>query len=291
MANKSLAEACVAFADAVAITVGETGRDSALTDQLLRASGGMGYHATEASERTVKQDAVSEWRDACRDCREAVYWLALCGKAGMFPEPSFLRLEKRGRTLQRRLKVTAEKADERHQNYLFKRSGITVLTTLRLLLRGWRAEDADALMQLSDEEYQTSGLPLFDTEEKAALCIASWREDSSVFAVCHQGENRVLGYAGFLTDGINKQRKRLIVAIGEAYRRRGYASELIEALLDYGFQVADASVIVAELYTPILCRTLLRFGFVEEGVRCCYGYGGCDTEWYAMTKEMWKELP
>lgn len=289
MANKVLAEACVAFADAVATAVGETERDSALTDQLLRASGGMGYHAAEASERTVKQDAASEWRASCRDCDEAIYWLALCGKANLFSEAAYLRLEKQGRTLQRKLKTAAREADDRHQNYRFKKAGSTVLTTSRLFLRGWRAEDAEALTSLCDSEYLTSGLPTFDTKEKASVQITSWREDLSVFAVCHQGDSRVLGYVGFLHDGKIKKRKQLVVVISEAYRRRGYASELIEAMLSYGFQKLDAAVIAAELYTPILRRTLLRFGFSEEGIRRGYGHNGCDTEWFSMSRKMWED--
>lgn len=283
MANNSLAETCVDFADAVAITVGDTGRDSALFDQLLRASGAMAYRAVCSARG---EDPM--WREAYRAADETLFWLRLCEKGRMLPEASLVRLEKRGRVLKRKLKTVAQKTEEHKRNDWFKKAGETVLTTSRLYVRGCLAADASLLRSLCDEEYRMSGLPSYDTDEAASAAILAFKSDGTVFSLCHKGSDEVVGYVGLMPTTHGAHRRRLVLAIGEAYRRRGYASEVLEPIVAYGFESLGASVIAVELYTPFLRQTLLRYGFLVEGTLYGYGADREDVEFLSMTRDAWE---
>lgn len=168
---------------------------------------------------------------------------------------------------------------------------MTELSTERLVLRPFAADDVDALHTLwADREVRRY---LFDGEVPARERVVEIVENSvegfadagyGFFSLRHrQSPAEIMGFSGFRPfdeAGVVE----MLFAVQPSHWGRGYATEASREVLRYGFEQCGLRRVVATTDTPNQrsVRVLQRLGLFFEKRRERHGL---DTVYYAMTAE------
>jgi RimJ/RimL family protein N-acetyltransferase len=141
------------------------------------------------------------------------------------------------------------------------------LETSRLLLHALTVEEGEALHaagELAGWEV-AEGYPMPDTKDGVGLYLRHGVRDYGFHVVVRREDSTVIGEIGFV--GPPQQGATTIgYAIVPAARRRGYATEAIEALTAWAIAQPEVDEVRAQTLPdnePSI-RALLRAGFVEE---------------------------
>ena len=134
---------------------------------------------------------------------------------------------------------------------------VFILETERLWLRPFAPVDVDALHRLwTDPDVRRY---LWDdiviARERAAGevqdSIVSFRDNGfGMWVVMLSGATEVAGFAGFRRFGPSKACKELMYGMAPQHWSRGYATEIAQALLRFGFEVLGAERIWARTDPP-----------------------------------------
>lgn len=172
-----------------------------------------------------------------------------------------------------------------------------VLTTERLCLRKIDVTDAkNMLSYLSDPVVmQYYGLEPFEKVEEVIDEI-SWydkilREETGIrWGISLKDEGKIIGSCGFLN--WERQHRRIDIGyeLASDYWGKGIASEVLEAVITYGFEKMNVERIQALIEPPNIASIKLveRHGFLREGLLRHYEYGNGkfdDLYMYAILKE------
>lgn len=151
---------------------------------------------------------------------------------------------------------------------------LPVLQTARLTLRPLEPSDAARVAELAgDREIarNTESIAHPYTEEDARDFIARVREDieagrAAVLAIFLGDEGALVGAAG-LEFETSHGRARLGYWIGRPYWDHGFATEAVQALVDWGFEETGFDRIYAEAFSrnPASRRVLEKIGMAHEG--------------------------
>ena len=174
------------------------------------------------------------------------------------------------------------------------------ITTPRLVLRGWRGEDADALFPaLSDPELTTwwSRAPYADVEELRADFAARDRGGWRGWVITLTGDDRAIGQVA-----AGEKRQGGVTEIGYFLAReahgKGIAREAVSGLIDQLFAEGQRRVFADTDPDNVRSIALLeRLGFKLEGrlrnewhthigVRDSLIYGLLAEEWQASRKQL-----
>ncbi|MFO7323328.1 MAG: GNAT family N-acetyltransferase [Chloroflexota bacterium] len=176
---------------------------------------------------------------------------------------------------------------------------VTQLTTERLLLRHFRADDLAAYHTAiyDDPEvmrYLPGGAPrpIERAREVMDYLEASWQQfDFGGFALCLRDDDRLIGHIGLLkisranppTDEVE-----LFYAIARPFWGRGYITEAARAVIDDGFgrRGLERIVAVAVPENTASRRVMEKLGMTFLGLTRRY----YDTElaYYAIEKSQWQ---
>lgn len=150
-----------------------------------------------------------------------------------------------------------------------------LLTTERLLLRRFRAEDAEALAAYRSDPavaaYQSWTPPI--TREAAHTLVAEFaagdpREPGWFqYAIAPRGDDQLIGDVGVRLHD-NRMQAEVGFTIAGSHQGRGYATEALRAVVDRLF--SDGLVRVAaecDARNVASAALLRRVGFVQEGHR------------------------
>ncbi|BAY81701.1 hypothetical protein NIES267_11780 [Calothrix parasitica NIES-267] len=150
-----------------------------------------------------------------------------------------------------------------------------ILKTPRLLLRAINYSDAQSVhCNLSDFYtvlYSNVAEPPSLKEVRKIIDI--WSENFKKqqgfrWGITIKEQNIVIGSCGY--KNINKKHRRAEIGyeISPAYRRKGFMSEALNAVLEYGFEVIELNRIEATVNCGNLPSILLlhKLGFSEEGI-------------------------
>lgn len=148
----------------------------------------------------------------------------------------------------------------------------TILNTNRLILRKIKTRDAADLFEFCKDpaisRYSQWDQHTDIAETKAYIRYAK-RESSDEklnFCICFAG--KVIGTCGFATLERNIRVAEIGYCISHDYQHRGFASEAIFALCDFGFNVLRLNRIEARIAsenTPS-CRLLDKLGFTRDAL-------------------------
>lgn len=177
------------------------------------------------------------------------------------------------------------------------------LRTDRLLLREYRDDDAAAIHgYASDPEItrHTAWGPNDITTTKAVLDAwldqkGKWPREEVPLAVELQPEGKVIGSTGFSAIDFDTLTAVFGYVLHKDHWGKGYALEIVTALLDFGFETLALHRITAECFAEAesACRVLERAGMRREGEhrQNARKWGEWrDTMVFAILAEEWRGL-
>ena len=143
-----------------------------------------------------------------------------------------------------------------------------MLSTERLLLRPFRLADAPHIQRLAgarEVALNTLHIPHPYPDGAAEQWIAKHASgDELTFAIEH--DDVLVGAIGLIPDRAH-QRAELGYWIGMPYWGRGFATEAVQAIVDYGSRAQALRRVHAQVFTrnPASARVLRKAGFEHEG--------------------------
>jgi len=174
------------------------------------------------------------------------------------------------------------------------------LRTARLDLRALASTDADALFALrSDPVVQRYGSHTPWTQRQAAVDYIGRDEQGMAagrhaqLAIVRRADAELIGTGTLYALDAQCRRADLGYALHPSAWGRGYATEAVTALLDWGFEQLDLNRVEADVdprNTPS-ARLMERLGFIREGClreRWIVGGEVCDSLMYGLLAREWK---
>ncbi len=281
---KKLVETATEFAESCS-RLEEGKRESALFDQLVRASYGMAYSLVCADDAKDIKDKADGLDKALTRSKEVKMLLDACYRMKLINESFNNRAERKLASVRYHIKKARNSLDGKVDKTVLRlpRSR-NVFHTRRLTVRTFLKGDTDRLLALfADPFYKECCLTSFDNGEKLYDYL---KTEPPFYAVTRRGSGEVIGAIGIFTDGYSGKRVKLEIGILPEFRACGYFSELVEGAREYAFSKLSAEVFA--LYLPskrsYLSRSLIRSGFEREGVLKCYDRDGDDVEVYSLPR-------
>ena len=148
-----------------------------------------------------------------------------------------------------------------------------VIETERLLLRAWKIEDADDLVDgLNNLEVSKwmAFTPYPYTKENALDYINKAINDNAYnFAIVLKSENKVIGGTQLTNIDMSNGTAGGGIWISEKYWRKGYGSEAFGARIKYAFEVLGLRRLENGYFkeNEKSHKMQLKFGYKDEGIR------------------------
>lgn len=169
---------------------------------------------------------------------------------------------------------------------------MTTMKTTNLILRNWHETDAPALYQIcQDDTLRKNGIASFESIQSAQDALLSRAKDTRFKAVIHRESGELIGFISLGDMNRYKGYAELEYAIAADYRNRGYATEAVKCMVDYGFSKLGLAVIAAWVrsHNTESLRVLEKSGFVFEGRLRKHARDQSDTLCYSMLQEEWED--
>ncbi len=160
--------------------------------------------------------------------------------------------------------------------------GTQTIETERLLLRRFEYTDNEAMRKywVADEKIQSMySEPVYTTEDQVKALLDQYigsygREDYYRWAIVDKESGECIGQiAYFLVDSKNHFAE-IEYCVGEAFQRRGLATEATKAVVAYGFEKMNlhkVQICTKTMNTPSK-RVIEKCGFTYEGTLRDYFY-------------------
>lgn len=146
------------------------------------------------------------------------------------------------------------------------------IETERLILRPVTESDAEAIYEYSRNRnvgINAGWKPHESLEETREIMDLVFLNRENVFGITLKETGKLFGTIGLIPDPKrqNEQTRMIGYAIGEAYWGKGFTTEAVGALLDFGFEELKLDLISAYCYPFNLRskRVLEKSGFEYEG--------------------------
>ena len=169
---------------------------------------------------------------------------------------------------------------------------MTPIETTNLILRNWQDSDAPALYQLcQDDTLRKSGVTYIESIQSTQETLLSWAKDCRFKAIIHRQSGELIGFISLGDMNRYKGYAELEYAIAADYRNRGYATEAIKCMVDYGFSKLDLAVIAAWVRSHNIesVRVLEKCAFTLEGRLRKHARDQSDTLCYSILREEWED--
>ena len=164
---------------------------------------------------------------------------------------------------------------------------------MSIQLRNWQETDSEALYRMClDPAHQNSGLHTFPSLSECRETIRQWAASDGFKVIADATTHALIGsislggmdrYEGYM---------ELEFAIAAQHRGKGFCTEAVRRMLDYGFTDMNAQVIAAWVRSHNLAcvRVLEKCGFTSEGRLRRHARDGSDTLCYSILREEWEEM-
>ena len=162
-----------------------------------------------------------------------------------------------------------------------------------IILRAPHESDAQDLYEMClDPAHQNSGLHTFPSLSECREAIRQWAVSDGFKVIADATTHALIGsislggmdrYEGYM---------ELEFAIAAQHRGKGFCTEAVRRMLDYGFTDMNAQVIAAWVRSHNLAcvRVLEKSGLTQEGRLRRHARDGSDTLCYSILKEEWEEM-
>jgi len=146
------------------------------------------------------------------------------------------------------------------------------IETERLLLRPFRESDAEAFFECCQNPNignNAGWKPHGSLEESQEILRSVFISQSGIWAIILKEDGRLIGSVGIISDPKreNPQARMLGYWLDESHWGKGYMTEAVQSVLDYGFNTLQLSLITANCYphNERSQQVLKRHGFIYEG--------------------------
>lgn len=146
------------------------------------------------------------------------------------------------------------------------------IETERLLLRPFRESDAEAFFKCCQNPNignNAGWKPHGSLEESQEILRSVFISQSGIWAIILKEDGRLIGSVGIIPDPKreNPQARMLGYWLDESHWGKGYMTEAVQSVLDYGFNILQLSLITANCYphNERSQQVLKRHGFIYEG--------------------------
>ena len=146
------------------------------------------------------------------------------------------------------------------------------IETERLLLRPFRESDAEAFFECCQNPNignNAGWKPHGSLEESQEILRSVFISQSGIWAIILKEDGRLIGSVGIIPDPKreNPQARMLGYWLDESHWGKGYMTEAVQSVLDYGFSTLQLSLITANCYphNERSQQLLKRHGFIYEG--------------------------
>lgn len=171
------------------------------------------------------------------------------------------------------------------------------LETERLILRPIIESDAEAIFEYSQNKnvgINAGWKPHENIEETREIMPLIFLNQENVFGVVLKETGKLFGTIGIIADPKRQNNKSRMIgyAIGEDYWGKGFTTEAVQAVLNFGFEELELDLISAYCYpdNERSKRVLKKCGFQYEGclrlAEECYDGSVRDNECYAIVNKM-----
>lgn len=166
------------------------------------------------------------------------------------------------------------------------------METKRLILRDWKESDASDFYEMClDDDLIKSGIHSFSSLEESCNIVRGRINDSN-FKVITDKENNFLGFISLVDMNRYDGYMELEYAIAAKHRNRGYATQAVKCMTEYGFRDLNLLAIAAWVrsHNEGSIRVLEKCSFTFEGRLRKHARDKSDTLCYSMLKEEWEIL-
>jgi RimJ/RimL family protein N-acetyltransferase/nicotinamidase-related amidase len=166
--------------------------------------------------------------------------------------------------------------------------GSTQIETERLILRAFRYDDADSMLNnwISDDEVQKMYCePSYKTVEELMPLLDRYigRNQSGYYyrwAVVLRETGECIGQVAYFFVDARNRLAEIEYCIGIAFQSKGYATEAIKAIVDYGFERIGLNKVQAcvKPSNTASARVVKKCGFRQDGILRKHLYRGGSYE-------------
>lgn len=146
------------------------------------------------------------------------------------------------------------------------------IETERLLLRPFRESDVEAFFKCCQNPNignNAGWKPHGSLEESQEILRSVFISQSGIWAIILKEDGRLIGSVGIIPDPKreNPQARMLGYWLDESHWGKGYMTEAVQSVLDYGFNTLQLSLITANCYphNERSQQVLKHHGFIYEG--------------------------
>ena len=146
------------------------------------------------------------------------------------------------------------------------------IETDRLLLRPFRESDAEAFFECCQNPNignNAGWKPHRSLEESQEILRSVFISQPGIWAITLKEDGRLIGSVGIIPDPKreNPQARMLGYWLDESHWGKGYMTEAVQSVLDYGFNTLQLNLITANCYphNERSQKVLKRHGFIYEG--------------------------
>lgn len=167
------------------------------------------------------------------------------------------------------------------------------METRDLIIREWQESDADALFDMcQDSDMEKNGISYFDSKAECLELVKAWAKEPGFHAILGKECNQLVGFISLGDMNRYDGYLELEYGIGAKYRNKGYATQAIECILEFGFSKLNASVIAAWVrsHNESSVHVLEKCAFSLEGRLRKHARDRSDTLCYSLLREEWEAI-
>ena len=162
-----------------------------------------------------------------------------------------------------------------------------------LILRNWQESDAKALYEMCcDESFRKSGIHCYASVIESQNAIRSWKNNNGFKVISDRKNGSFIGFICLADMDRYDGYMEMDYAIAAGYRNKGYATQAVKQMLDYGFKEMNLSVIAAWVrsHNHGSMRVLEKCSFTLEGKLKKHARDKSDTMCYSILSEDWERI-
>ena len=166
------------------------------------------------------------------------------------------------------------------------------METKDLILRNWQDIDAEPLYEMClDNTLRKNGIHFYDSIIDSQNTINYCKNNKGFKVITDKRNNAFVGFINLSDMNRYDGYMEMEYAIVAEYRNKGYATQAVKRMLDYGFKEMNLLAIAAWVrsHNEASTRVLEKCSFTFEGRLRKHARDKSDTLCYSVLREEWEK--